>query len=180
MNSLFWALLALGTTSPAVADPCAVLVPRELERELELRFPDTRLPLATDSDEDDRQFAAKKGDACLLIARADVDGDGRLDLVLLLPSKTAGGYRLVVALNKPAGFKVSELGSWMGSTRNLYVDVASPGTYRHTDAYPFHPAPGVVERIDSTRPGFYFGKLESAADVYFLNRGQWSRVHVLD
>lgn len=180
MISLLWALMAAGAEGPTAADPCVALVPRDVARELEIRFPDSRLPLATDSDEENRQFAAEKGNFCLSIARADVDGDGRPDMALLLPSKDGSEYRLVVVFGRPDRFDVSELGSWKGSIRTLYVDAAAPGTYRHTEAYPFRPELGVAETIVSPRQGFYFGEVESAADVYFFDHALWRRVHVLD
>jgi hypothetical protein len=164
----------------AIADPCTALVPQDVVRKLEIRFPDSRLPLATDSDEENRQFAAKKGNSCLSIARADFDGNGHLDMALILPAKSGREYRLVVVLSRSDGFDVRELGSWKGSVRTLYVGVAPPGTYRHTEAYPFRPEPGVAETIVSQRQGFYFGQVESATDVYFLDHTQWHRVHVLD
>lgn len=172
-------LMAAGT-SATLADQCATLVPQSLARKLEIRFPDSRLPLTTDSDEENRRSAAEKGDSCLSIAIADFDEDGRPDMVLILPAKDGRGYRLVVVLGRPDGFDVRELGSWKGSARMLYVDVAPPGTYRHTEAYPFRPEPGAVETIVSQRQGFYFGQVESAADVYFLEDAQWRRVHALD
>jgi hypothetical protein len=173
-------LLMAAAVGVAPADPCVALVPKDLARKLEIRFPGSRLPLATDSDEENRQFTAGKGNTCLSIARGDFDGKGRADLVLILPAKSGNTYQLVVALGRPDGFDVQELGSWKGSMRRLYVDVATPGTYRHTEAYPFRPAPGFAEKIVSQRQGFYFGQVEAAADVYFLDHTQWLRVHVLD
>lgn len=179
MISLISILLAAGVDA-AVSDPCRALVPQDVSRKLAIRFPDSRLPLATDSDEENRGFAAEKGNACLSITRADFDGNGRPDMALLLPSKDGGEYRLVVVLGKPAGFDVREVALLKGSIRMLYVDVAAPGTYRQTEAYPFQPVQGVVETFVSQRPGFYFGQVESAADAYFLDHAQWLRVHVLD
>lgn len=180
MYSLFIALSALGVAHATTADPCVELVPGNLRRALAQRFPDTRLPLATDSREASRRYAESKGNACLLISRADFDGDGRPDLVLLLPAKTAKDFRLVVALNGAAGFKVADLGSWTEPVTDLFVDIAPSGTYTHTEAYPFQPEPGAVERIASAHEGFYFGKIEAGADVYFLNHGQWRHVHTID
>jgi len=136
--------------------------------------------LATDSDEENRRFAAERGNSCLAIARADFDGNGRSDIALILPTKDGAGYRLVVVLGGSGGFDVRDLGAWKGSVRTLYVDVAPAGTYRHTEAYPFRPESGVAEMIVSPHQGFYFGKAESAADVYFLEGARWRRVHVAD
>jgi hypothetical protein len=179
MHPLWLAWLAFGVTHPT-PDACASLVPLELERQLEERFPDVRLPLAADSDAEDRQYATNHGKACLLVAQADADGDGRADLALILPRKSGEGYRFVVALNKPSGFDIRELDTRAAPVAHLYVDVAAAGAYRHTEAYPFRPSPGVVEQISSEHPGFYLGTVESAADVYFLRHGKWLLVHVMD
>jgi len=180
MFSLFIALIALGVAQATPADSCVALVPNDLGRMLEERFPNERLPLAGDSRDEARRYALSQGNACLLIARADFDGDGRLDLVGLLPARKAETFRLIVALNGTSGYKVIDLGSWTGSVNDLYVDVAPPGKYFHTEAYPFQPEPGAVERIHSTHQGFYFGKVEAGADVYFLSHGQWVHVHTID
>ncbi|WNL45780.1 hypothetical protein RKE25_20590 [Dyella sp. BiH032] len=179
MRSLWLAWLAFGTANPP-PDPCHSLVPPELERKLEERYPDVRLRLAADSDAENLRYATKQGKTCLLVAQADADGDGRADLALVLPKKAGVGYRFVVALNKPSGFELRELNAWTGPVTRLYVDVAPPGTYEHTEAYPFLPSPGVAETIVSKLPGFYFGTVESAAVVYFLQHDQWLLVHVMD
>lgn len=179
MISLMSLLMAAGEGA-AVVDPCTTLLPPGLARELEIRFPESRPPLAADSDKENRQFAAGKGNVCLSMAKADFNGDGRPDLALILPAKDGEEYRLVVVLGGSEGFDVRVLGSWTGSVRELYVDVAQPGIYTQTEACPFRPERGVVETISSRHQGFYFGQVESAADVYFLDGSQWRRVHVMD
>ncbi len=180
MHSLFISLFALGAAHVPPVDSCIGLVPDAVKRVLAQRFPDARLPLATDSREESRRYAEIKGNACLLIARGDFDGDGRPDLVLLLPAKRAEDFRLLVTLNETSGFKVTDLGSWTGPVADLFVDVAPAGTYTHTEAYAFQPEPGAVESITSAHEGFYFGKIEAAADVFFIDRGQWRHVHAID
>ena len=39
---------------------------------------------------------------------------------------------------------------------------------------------GVVKEIVSKQSGIYFGTVESAAGVYFLDHGQWLLVQVMD
>jgi len=180
MHSLLVAALALAMPSSVTTDACAGRVPDTLEQLLGRDFPDVRLPIEADSPLADREYAATRGNACLTVASADFNGDGRSDLVLLLPRKAAAGYRLVVAIDSPAGYKVTSLESSNTPVTNLYVEAARPGAYSHTDAYEFQSAPGVAERIDSADPGFWFGALEAASDVYFLKQGRWVRVHASD
>jgi hypothetical protein len=180
MYSLFIVLLELGVPHATPVDSCVELVPDALRQVLMRRFPDARLPLTTDSREESRRYAVSKGNACLLIAKADFDGDGRPDLVLLLPAKRAKDFRLVVALNEKSGFTVTDLGSWAEPVTDLFVDAAPSGTYTHTEAYPFQPEPGAAERVTSAHEGFYFGQIEAGADVYFVDHGQWRHVHAID
>jgi hypothetical protein len=180
MSSLLVVALALAAPNTMPTDACVTLVPDALRQELARRFHDVRLPLASDSPSEDSKNASAHADACVLIAKADFNGDGKPDLVLVLPRKEAAGYRLVVALNSPAGFKVMSLESWHAPVTNLNIDVATPGTYSHTEAYAFQPEAGVAERIVSARAGFWFGEREGGADVYFLKDGRWIRVHAVD
>ncbi len=85
-----------------------------------------------------------------------------------------------MALGSPAGFHVASLESWDVPVTNRYVDAAPPGTYSHTEAYEFQSTPGTAERIVSAQPGFWFGGLGAASDVYFLKQGRWIRVHAED
>jgi len=180
MHYMLIAALALATPSPAPGDACVVSVPDTLRQELARRFSDVRLPLETDSPPEERKGTLASGRACLLIASADFNGDGRRDFVLLLPRKASPGYRLVVALDSPAGFTITGLEAWSTPVTNMFVDAAPAGTYAHTESFAFSPSSGSAERIVSKQPGFWFGGLEAAADVYFLKKGRWVRVHAVE
>jgi hypothetical protein len=180
MYSLFLAVVGFGAPQGTSTDACAAMVPAVLGQELAQRFHDARLPLTTDSPSARRKVPGEGGSTCPLIARADFNGDGRSDFVLILPKKAAPGYRLIVAVDSPGGFKVNGLESSNAPVVNLFVDVAKPGTYSHTDAYAFKPSPGAVENIANDCAGFWFGELEAAADVYFIKKGRWLRVHAVD
>jgi hypothetical protein len=180
MHSLLFAAFALATPNVTPADGCLASVPDTLRQVLARQFRDARLPLETDSLLEDRKAVVATGRACLLIASADFNGDGRNDFVLLLPRKASSGFRLVVALDSPTGFRVTSVESSATPFANLSLNAAPAGTYSHTEAYEFRPSPGAAERIVSAHAGFWFGGLEAAADVYFLKQGRWLHVHAVD
>jgi hypothetical protein len=171
---------APGAQAPVTADACVASVPVALRDVLAKRMPDVRLPLTTDSAAEDRKIAAAQGNACLLVTTADFDGNGRADFVLVMPRFGAPGYRLVVALDSPRGFEVTNLASWNERMTNLYVAPAKPGRYSHTEAYAYRPEPGSVEKLVSKRVGFWFGEVEGGADVYVLHEGHLTFVHAID
>jgi hypothetical protein len=180
MKRLLFGVWALGASLAAIADPCVDRIPKTLQVLLQRQFPGERLPLASDSDAEDLRYAAQRGNRCLLATVADLDGDGRPDVALVLPARDGSGYRLVAALQAGERYRVQSLGTADGPVRSLYVEMAPPGTYRQTEAFPFAPAPGLAEQVDTRHQGFYFGRVESAADVYVLKQGQWLHVHVSD
>ncbi|WP_155950903.1 hypothetical protein [Rhodanobacter sp. OR87] len=180
MKFLLWGLWILPVSAFAAGDPCVEMVPPALRQSLQQHFPSERLPLSTDVSPVDRRQAMRHGNACLLVASADVDGDGRADAMLVLPSGKRHGYRLVAAINAPAGWQLTSLREWKGAYDHVYADVAPPGNYRQTEAYDFIPEPGAVEQISAKLPGFYVGQVESAADAYFLEQGRWVHVHPID
>ncbi|NYE27672.1 hypothetical protein HDE78_000597 [Rhodanobacter sp. K2T2] len=181
MKILLYLALSLAAPNIAVADPCLDNIPSKLQAALRQRFADERLPVATDSTEDN-QVEAKKEGKCRLEASIDLDGDGRKDFVLLMPSvKQPKEYRLVAALPRSNGWHLMTIekdSSYEFAT--LAIDRAPPGLYVHTDAFDFVPAPGEVERFRAKHSGFYLGAVEGAADAYFLSNGHWLHVHSID
>lgn len=180
MKLLLWGLLMLSAPAFAAGDPCARAIPPALRQSLQQHFPNERLPSLADTSPADRRQAMQHGSTCLLVASADVDGDRRADMMLMLPSRKQHGYRLVAAIHARAGWQLTSLREWKGAYDHMYVDVALPGNYRQTEAYDFIPEPGAVEQISAKLPGFYVGQVESAADAYFLEQGRWVHVHPID
>jgi len=104
MKILLCLALFLAAPNIALADPCIDNIPSRLQGALRQRFTDERLPIATDSVEEN-QLAARKEGRCLLEGRIDLDGDGRKDFVLLMPSvKHPKEYRLVAAFRRSNGW----------------------------------------------------------------------------
>lgn len=174
------ALALLLLSSTAIADPCVDKLPPDLRQLLLVRFPHERLPSSSDTPADAYPAGQTHPDKCLLVARADVDGDGRDDMMLVLPSKSQRSYRLVAAVHRAEGWRIDALGSWRLLYHYMYVDVASPGLYKHTNDYPYTPGEGGVERFDAKHPGFEFGKIEAQADDYFFDGHRWLYVHAID
>jgi len=181
MKILLCLALFLAASNIALADPCIDNIPSRLQGALRQRFTDERLPIATDSVEEN-QLAARKEGRCLLEGRIDLDGDGRKDFVLLMPSvKHPKEYRLVAAFRRSNGWHLMTIEKDSGyEFATLAIDRAPPGLYVHTDAFDFVPAPGEVERFRAIHSGFYLGAVEGTADAYFLSNGHWLHVHSID
>ncbi len=147
---------------------------------LQSRFPHERLPSSSDSPADAYPAGKRATDTCLLVANADVDGDGRDDVMLVLPSKSQDSYRLVAAVRRARGWRIDTLGSWRLSYQYVYVGTVPPGLYKHTDDYLYTPGEGDIERFDAKHAGFEFGDIEAQADDYFFDGHRWLYVHTID
>lgn len=180
MRSFLFGMVLLLVSLSASADPCIGSIPGPVRRLLVQRFPAERLPVATDTEEEDRLLEAKNGRQCLLVITADFNADGQADWALLMPSKKGDGYRLVAVVSQGKGHTVSSLLTWNGTYENMGLSVASPGFHHHTDAYAFAPEQGAVESLRTRRNGFYFGEEEGAASAYFLTTKGWVFVREID
>ncbi|BDU22428.1 hypothetical protein [Dyella sp. GSA-30] len=180
MRSFLLGIVLLLVSQSASADPCIGSIPETVRRLLVQRFPEERLPVATDTEEQDRQLEAKTGRQCLLVTLADFNADGQADWALLMPSKKGGGYRLVAVVSQGKGHMVSSLLTWNGPYENMRLSVAPPGFHHHTDSYAFAPEQGAVASLRTRRNGFYFGEEEGAASAYFLTTKGWIFVREID
>lgn len=180
MKTFLCGMLSLVASLSASADPCIDRIPDRVGRLLAQRFPEERLPLSTDTDEQVRKLEVKSGRQCLLVTTADFNADGHADWALLMPSKKGGGYRLIAVVSQGGNYIVSSLLTWSGPYGNMGLSVASPGIHRHTDAYAFAPEPGAVESLTARHHGFYFGQEEAGANAYFLTARGWVFVREVD
>jgi hypothetical protein len=177
-------LLILATASmPARAashDDCGTQLPASLARAVAAEFPAYRLPRQSDSDStcvEDHRRAHRN--LCLLIARADFDGDGREDVAVLLPSRRAKTPpKLVVALARGKRWQLEELRIGNDpSVRHFVIGTIRPGTYTETDAIPHK---GKAPAVTTTAYGVMMAACDSWSNGYFRVQGKWTSIALSD
>jgi hypothetical protein len=83
LSALLELTLPSKVSSQPTSDACRSQIPEVLGQALQRRFPERRLPSVSDSGGEDVQFdRTRGGNGCLLVKRADFDGDGREDITV--------------------------------------------------------------------------------------------------
>lgn len=129
--------LALLSTAAAQSTPdaCRSQVPNALREALRQRFPKHNLPQVSDSLTEDVQFdRSNGGNGCILVTRADFDGDGREDFAIGLTPQTGRVPMVVVALSRDRSWAISSSRGWVDDIIRLYVSSAPPGLLKRTEA----------------------------------------------
>ena len=104
---------SLTASAQAVADACMARIPATVAQALTQRFPDHRLPLVTDSLDEDVRFEREKGrSGCLLVASDDFDGDGQKDFAVGLVPKKGQAPLVAIALNRKNEWLTTTVESW--------------------------------------------------------------------
>lgn len=145
------------------------------------RFPDYRLPLLTDSLDEDIDFRRKSGgNGCLLVASADFDGDGRKDFAVGLTPKSGNVPLVAVALAEKNAWLVSTVKTWVDGPMRLYVATAPPRVYKRTPALDGPLEPNERQSLRCSHTGLVVGATESTAIVYCFASKRWFYVWVSD
>ncbi len=125
--------LALQNGGQSSTDVCRAQIPQTLGRALLQRFPSYRLPLVSDSLAEDIQFnRTQGGPGCILVSRADFNGDGHDDIAVALAPRAGRRPLVAVAFAQVDGWQLSTIRGWTDDMSRQYVDSASPGV--HTKA----------------------------------------------
>ncbi len=184
-----WLMLtaALGLTLPSRApsqptgDACRNQIPQALGVALQHRFPKRHLPSVSDSSREDVQSnQARGGSGCLLVARADFDGDGREDIAIGLPPRTGRAPLVAVALKRDPGWTVSTIRSWVNDIGSLYVDSAPPGMHHRNASLDVPLKQNERESLRCDHAAVVVGATESTGIANCYVKGRWLYVWVTD
>jgi hypothetical protein len=149
---------------------------------LNAKYPEFRLPLATDGEPTQVEYSRKHGHGdCVLVASGDFDSNGRIDIALLLSHKRTDKVILVSALRKARDWAIFELPTWCNSISNCYVATGGPGKYEMTQSFDYTAeSPNSRERIASASQVIVSGTPESTGIVHAYVHRQWVHVWVSD
>ena len=175
-----FALLSTAEAQPA-PDACRSQIPDTLRQALQQRFPKHDLPQVSDSLAEDVQFdRSKGGNGCILLKRADFDGDGREDFAIGLAPQANRVPLVVVALSRDRSWAISTIRSWVDNISRLYVSSAAPGLLKRTEALdgPVEPDERTSLRCDQT--AVIVGATESTGIAYCYVKTRWLYVWISD
>jgi hypothetical protein len=132
LTALRLAFTSGGQSSP---DACRAQIPQTLARALLQRFPSYRLPLLNDSLAEDIQFnRTQGGNGCILVSRADFNGDGHDDIAVALAPKAGRDPLVAVAFAQFDGWQLSTIQGWTDDIKRQYVNSAPPGVHTRSEA----------------------------------------------
>ena len=119
------------------------------------------------------------GNACLGVAQADFDGNGKKDWLLGLTEKKGTSSLVVAALSLGGKWQLHKLDSWPEGRSRLYVTVDKAGTYDSVfDGEPSEK--GEVNRLVCPHSVAVFGTTESSGVAYCYSRGRWQHTWISD
>jgi hypothetical protein len=174
-------LVAIFPFAAQAEDACKALIPAALQAQLLKRFTEYRLPRETDNGAEDIQYARDHSQsACLGIATADFDGDGRLDYLIGLTAKNGDGALVLVALARGAGWKIHKLDVWKEGRSRLYVSTEPAGTYDNVGDSDGPLEKGEVKKLVCPHEVAVFGTTEASGVAYCLVNSQWKHTWVSD
>ncbi len=189
-RSVAWvaALLTIGFCGVAhaedtPADSCRSIVPQSLAKALKVRFPSHRLPRASDSSDEDIAYNREHGgNGCLGAAPGDYDGDGQLDLALIMRPEGQGKMLVVAALARKQKWRITTLTEF-DFLGGLFVERGEPRKYERSevvDAEGEGFRPGELRSYTSPTPCVITGKTEAWSFAYCLGPKGWINVWLSD
>jgi hypothetical protein len=173
--------LALPNGAQSSTDACRAQIPQNLGRALLERFPSYRLPLVSDSlAEDVESDRTGGGNGCLLVSRADFNGDGHDDVAVALAPKAGRRPLVAVAFSRTDGWQLSTIRGWTDDISRQYVASAEPGGHRTSRALDasFHHNERRSLRCPSA--AVIVGAIESTVITYCYIHAQWLYVWFSD
>lgn len=163
------------------ADACDSLIPAALKTQLLRAYPGYRLPRELDNLPEDIKYAREHaGTACLGIATADFNGDGRSDFLVALTSPDGQGALVVVALTRGQAWRLYKLDALKDGRSRLYVSDEPPGTYDDVGDYDGPREEGAVEHLKCPNAVAVFGTTEASAVAYCFLNGHWKHAWISD
>jgi hypothetical protein len=174
-------LIAIFPFVAQAEDACKALIPATLEAQLLERFTDYRLPRETDNSAEDIQYARDHSQsACLGVASADFDGDGRLDYLIGLTAKNGDGTFVLVALARDTGWEIHKLDAWKEGRSRLYVSTEPAGTYNSVGDSDGPLEKGEVEKLVCPHEVAVFGATEASGVAYCFVNSRWKHTWISD
>jgi len=175
------AVLLTFTALPALAaDACHAQLPKGLKAAVAAAFPAFRLPSVADNLAEDVAWSKEQtGNACLGVAKADFDSNGKPDWLLGLTAKNGNGALVLVALSLGGKWRLHKLDTWPEGRSRLYVTTDSPGTYDSVlEGEPSEQ--GEVNRLICPHAVAVFGATESSGVAYCYSRKGWQHTWISD
>jgi hypothetical protein len=180
------ALACIGQTT-AQSQDCSPAIPQSLKDAIAKRFPDHRVLALNDMNEasgDAKMYRDEFGNKCPGVTTGDFDGNGQVDYGLyLLKKATTAKCILIAALAQRKEWDFEVLCDYHecylpGGT---YIKTLDPGDYESMlegELTNEEIREGYVARLNSKRPGIYFGVLETEGTAYFRTGKRWVKLEL--
>lgn len=174
-------LLVAAVFPASAADDCESQLPVPLRRAAEKAYPAFRSPVVTDNLPEDVDYQFQQtGSRCLGVAKADFDGDGKVDYLIGMSARTSSGAEILVALARGKSWALRSLASWSEGRSRLYVATEKPGKYERTLALEGPLSEGENQTLVCRNPVAVFGATEASGVAYCYMEGAWPYVWISD
>lgn len=182
MAPIIGLLIVLGSALAAAAEgdlrECAGKLPRTLRNELARAYPKAHIPVLQELDAARvAAYLRDAGDGCFAVSRGDFDGDGYMDVGLILA--TGSVPQLVVALGQGEAWEIRPLATFCASLATCYAETQRAGLYRRAASLDDTPLrEGERSTLQSANTVLLSGTLGDTAVAYTPVPGGWAFVQV--